>query len=180
MNEDTIRFLIEQKVTFINAAASVCMSWWVTSTLFSGSILATVWAKRNQIIEHKLVNWLGCILFVFFSSIVFYGFMMTYYLSSVQSEIDILVEKLKPEAAFFHIELSAFFWAMIAGTISFVLVWAAWIFLWINLSSDAKKKEKKDKKEAEEKAAQLDKQQTANNEAAVEQFNGREGKTATL
>ncbi len=101
MNEDTIRFLIEQKVSFINAASSVCMSWWVTSTLFSGSILATVWAKRNQIIEKGLVHWLGWILSVFFSSIVIYGGIIVCHILRGQSEIDELIAKLSPEAAFF-------------------------------------------------------------------------------
>jgi len=146
MNDEIIRFLIEQKVTFINAAVSVCMSWWVTSTLFSGSILATVWAKRNQIIEKGLVHWLGWILSVFFSSIVIYGGIIVCHILRGQSEIDELIAKLSPEAAFFHTELSAFLWAMVAGTISFALVLVTWLFLWRNLSIEAKHKETKSDK----------------------------------
>jgi len=34
MNEETIRLLIEQKITFVNTTANACMLWWVSSIVF--------------------------------------------------------------------------------------------------------------------------------------------------
>jgi hypothetical protein len=131
MDQDSVKFLIERKIDFLNSVAQVCVIWWASSVVFCGSILAGVWAKREELKERKLLHSLGFVLLVFFSSIVVSGYIaISRYLRNVQKEIADLTKQLGFQDEFFHTEVSSFESAMWAGISSFVIVWAAWIFMW--------------------------------------------------
>lgn len=134
MDQDSIKFLIERKIDFLNSVAQVCMIWWASSVVFCGSILAGVWAKRDELRERKLLLGLGFVLLIFFSSIVFAGCLAIYgYLRNVRREIAELAGQLGHQNRFFHTEVSSFESAMWAGISSFAIVWVAWISMWIFL-----------------------------------------------
>lgn len=133
MDDNTIQFLIGQKITFINSAVNACMLWWVSSYVFYGYVLAAVWSKRAELQGRRLINWIGIILSIFFLSTCVFGVLSICYLSDVKAEIAALARNLKYQDGFFNTELSNFQWAMRIGAGSFFLVWLTWVFMWCQI-----------------------------------------------
>lgn len=129
---ETAQFLFAQKVAFINTVAHVSMIWWVSTVALCVSILAAVWLKKDELKEQGLIKWIGPALFFAFSTIIFYGLLIIFYLNQVQEEISALATILKTSSDY-STELYYFRLAMINGTSSFVMVWIAWIVLWRKL-----------------------------------------------
>lgn len=132
MTEDSIQFLIEQKVSYVNSTVNVCMLWWVSSIAFSGYILAAVWSKQEKLKESlRNLGGLGFILSVFFVAITIFGILVSYRLGIVQDEIADLATRLDPpQNDFFETEVTTFQITMWIGAGSFMLAWATWLCLW--------------------------------------------------
>src|SRR2546429_404926 len=130
---DTARFLFEQKIKCVNTVANVCMSWYVSTVVFYGTILAVVWWNREDLRGSKIIVWLGCLLTIFFAGVLYYGITFVKYLDRLHKEIFAFTKELQHEG-FFCNELSTFRRAMIIGTASFGIILLAWLFLWIGLS----------------------------------------------
>jgi hypothetical protein len=153
-DQEIIRFLIEQKLIFINTTLSICMLWWVSAVVFSGSTLAGVWLREHQIMENsKVIPWLGVILCVFFTSIIGFGVMIFIALWNIEIEINELALKLALVPNFYSTELIYFRIGIAIGTGSFILVLFAWIWLWNRLAQGAKIYN--EGKEVEQKAKQV-------------------------
>ena len=125
MSEETIRFLIEQKVSFVNSTVNVCMLWWASSIVFSGYVLAAVWSKRGEVRQRSILIGLGIVLSVFFSVVAVFGFLVAHRLGVVQGEIAVLAANLKAPNDFFHTEVLTFQVSMWLGAGSFALTWGA-------------------------------------------------------
>ncbi|HEX7998576.1 MAG TPA: polymer-forming cytoskeletal protein [Pyrinomonadaceae bacterium] len=131
---ETIRFLVEQKTTYVNSIINVCMLWWVSSVVFYGSVLAAVWLKQKELKEHRFIlNLLGLTLSVLFLSTAAFGLLVIRYSFQIQGEIDTLVDSLKGPDNFFDTELSGFRRAMGFGIGSFLLITLIWIWFWCHL-----------------------------------------------
>ena len=134
MTEETVRFLIDQKIDFINTVIGICMLWWVSATVFCASILSKIWLSKDEIIKSKsLVFYLGVSLFTFFSSIVIFGCIVIFYITNTQNELTELVGLLGFSDVFYLSELSLFRRGMLCGTSSFFLAWLGWIILFLRL-----------------------------------------------
>jgi len=138
--EETKRFLIEQKVSFVNSAVNAAMLWWVSSLLFCGSVLGAVWSEREKLQSKPgVLVGLGIVLFVFFGAIAIFGFMGAYRLCIVQVEIAALAGALKYSEpvvkpnGFFYTEILTFKTAMIIGGSSFALIHIVWILFCLYL-----------------------------------------------
>ena len=136
--EETKRFLIEQKVSFVNSAVSAGMLWWVSSILFCGSALAGVWSAQEDLKKSQgILVGLGIILFVFLGAIAIFGFIGAYRLCIVQSEIADLAKKLKflesGGKGFFYEEIQIYRIAMTIGGGSFALIHVGWFVFWLRL-----------------------------------------------
>jgi hypothetical protein len=94
ISDETLCFLIEQKVSYVNSTVNVCLLWWVSSIVFCGYVLAAVWSQREQLKQFGYVMGLGIILFVFFFFIAHFGFLIADRLVTVQKEIAILAAEL--------------------------------------------------------------------------------------
>ena len=129
---ETLRFVLEQKISFTNMLGNVCMTWWVSSVVFCGSILAAVWLNKQELAASGVIGWLGFVLFFFFATVVCFGILVIRYLDKLQKEISTLAKELNHEG-FFSNELSIFKLGMIDGTSSFALVLIVWVILWIGL-----------------------------------------------
>jgi hypothetical protein len=130
MEPETIRHLLEQKISYINAIGNVSMLWWVTSVVFCVSILATVWKNREDLAEQKLAVWLvGIAGSGLFLGIILYGFSVILYLNSTEREISELAISLNAKADFFSTEIWLFRRAMLIGTSSFAGVLILWIIM---------------------------------------------------
>jgi hypothetical protein len=144
ISDDTIRFLIEQKMLYVNSTVNVCMLWWVSSIVFCGYVLAAVWVYREQLGQLGYLLGLGIILFVFFFFIAYFGFLIVDRLVIVQKEIAVFADELNyahlrkklkaagldPDGGFFYTEIITFKRAMLTGALSFALVFAIWTIFW--------------------------------------------------
>jgi hypothetical protein len=133
MNE-TQRFLIEQKLSFVTTAVNACMLWWVSSIVFCGSVLAAVWIKRVELREEHFIRWTGAILSIFFLAISCFGFFAIYFIRKVKTEIFSLAAGLRYEGKLFGTELGVFQGAMWLGSLSFLFVFCVWLVMWWRLS----------------------------------------------
>lgn len=125
----TARFILEQKVSFLNTLGNVSMLWWVTSVVFSLSILAGVWKFREQLVEKKWIKVIGMFGFVFFSTIVLYGVAVFLYIYFVSAEIIKYAKSLEISFNYIYAELVLFQTAITLGTITFVGI----LFLWTKM-----------------------------------------------
>lgn len=133
--DDETRFLLGQKLAYANTLASVCMTWWVSSIVFCGSILAAVWLYRNELINSGMIHLLGVLLSLFFAGIVIFGAQITWnYLPKLGKDLSSLPKKSNGDD-FFSTEFSTFKWSMVIGTISFLFILGVWIILWACLAS---------------------------------------------
>jgi hypothetical protein len=130
---DTARFLFEQKIKCVNTIGHVCMSWYVSTVVFYGTILAVVWWNRKDLTDSKIIPWLGVLLTAFFAGVLFYGITFVRYLARLQTEIDGFTTELG-YTGFFSNELLTFRRAMKIGTASFGIILSAWLILWIGIS----------------------------------------------
>lgn len=141
--EETKRFLIEQKVSFVNSAVNAAMLWWVSSILFCGSALAAVWSNKEGLQKNTgILVGIGIVLFVFFGAIAIFGFLGAYRLCIVQGEIAALARHWKYTAPedkptlmdnFFYTEILTYRIAMIIGGYSFALIHVVWFTFWLYL-----------------------------------------------
>jgi len=92
--DETIRFLITQKMSYVSSTVNVCMQWWVSSIVFCGAVLAAVWSNRAELRAPGILIGLGVILLAFFSFISYFGFSVAHRLGIVQQEIAALADKL--------------------------------------------------------------------------------------
>ena len=147
MGEDTIRLLIEQKITFVNTTANACMLWWVSSIVFYGSVLAAMWLKQDEmkawlkqdeLKRKKGMNQLGIVLSGFFLATALFGVVIIGYSFPVQREIADLAARLKYEGNFFGYEMWGFRVAMAFGIGSFLLVFFIWNRFWHHLYQQPK------------------------------------------
>ena len=163
-DKNITRFLLEQKITTLGTVATVSMTWWVSSIVFCGTILAAVWANRKDLFESKVIGYLGLFLSAFFLGIVIFGFLIVLYLRKARREIGRAARSYKKyrlideqpkdgkpwqrlrrratelilgrghNCGYFSTEINYFIWAVWVGILSFVLVLAFWICLAYGLS----------------------------------------------
>lgn len=143
MTDETRRFLIEQKVSYVNSTVHVSMSWWVSSIVFCGSVLAAIWLQREELRQQpRYVIGLGIVLFAFFFVIAYFGHLVARRLGRVQSEIAALAKQLgyvtlESEKGFFDTEIRTFQKSMWLGAGSFALIFLTWIVFWYFLSGES-------------------------------------------
>ncbi len=126
---ETARFLFEQKIRCVNTVANVCMSWYVSTVVFYGTILGVVWWNRRDLTNSKAIFWLGWILTFFFAGVLYYGITFIKYLKQLDRQISDFTKEVGYEGFFAH-EMFTFKRAMWIGTLSFSLILLAWLVLW--------------------------------------------------
>lgn len=138
-DNETLYFLIEQKLTYLNTVAKVCMSWWVSSIVFCGTILAAVWLRRAELVDSGIIKLLGIAVAGFFASFIYFGITAIWCLNKLKTEISDLIKSLKsanskqiPETAF-KIEIDSIKRAIEIGIGTFILILIVWILLCLNL-----------------------------------------------
>lgn len=127
-------FLLEQKLASLNAVANMCMTWWVSSVVFCGSILAGVWLQREEIVKSGVLFALGFTLSVFFAGVVAFGAVIWgKYLPALDDDLSDLASTSGVGGSFSN-ELTTFRWGMGIGTGSFFFILVVWLILWCHLS----------------------------------------------
>jgi len=136
-DDEDKRFLLGRKLDYASTLANVCMLWWVSSLVFSGSIFAAVWFEREKLVASRIIHPLGVFLSLFFLGVAFFGYRITrYYLRGLATDLSGYPAKVndKNVKEFLHTELSIFRWSMGAGTVSFAFILLMWIVFWYGLA----------------------------------------------
>jgi hypothetical protein len=69
---ESLRKVLEAKTAYLSTVVSACMLWWVSSVVFCGSVLSSVYVKRREVKRLRHVDWfLGIVAFFFLSIVVF-------------------------------------------------------------------------------------------------------------
>lgn len=127
---ENVRLILEQKLAYLNTVANVCMLWWVSSVVFSTTVLAGLWNQRGKLDMSFLFKFgLGSLVTIFFCTIVGFGIAVILYIRSLRSDLSNNLRSLGCPESHFDSELTAFRRAMLLGTSSFVLVLFSWLFL---------------------------------------------------
>ena len=132
-DDEETRFLLGRKLDYASTLANVCMTWWVSSLVFCGSIFAAVWIAKDDLITAKLLAPLGIFIALFFAGLAFFGGQITWgYLRKLRDDLSSLPKKVDEEN-FLSTELSTFRWSMTTGTVSFIFIFIAWNVFWTQL-----------------------------------------------
>lgn len=136
---ETPRFLLGQKLIYLNTIAKVCMSWWVSSIVFCGTILAAVWLRRDELVNSLVFIPLGIAIASFFASFIYFGITAIQHLSIFKTEISELLEKLKfadsepVSTNIFDMEIGSIRRGIEIGIGTFILILIVWIALFLSL-----------------------------------------------
>jgi hypothetical protein len=139
IDNENLRFLLGHKLSYLTTVSIVCMSWWVSSIVFCGSIIAAVWYKRADLVEPKIIIVLGVAVTLFFASFIRFGNAIDNYLTNLKADIVILMEKLRPadpkmiSTDIFEHEIEGIKKGIRIGIHSFILILFVWIILIIVL-----------------------------------------------
>jgi hypothetical protein len=134
--------LIQSKLDFLKTLATIGMTWWLSSVVFCGSIIGSVWIKRHDLSNApRLFAWLGVGLTCFFSGIAGFGAFTMWTVRRLETEtlqLLALVQPWKSGTPFpGAVEFDGVFMGMALATLTFVFVTVAWVFLclWIRQSN---------------------------------------------
>jgi hypothetical protein len=139
MRSEEIRFLIDQKVSYINSTVNISMLWWVSSIAFCGYVLYTVWSHKKELGPPYFILGFGIVFFIFSFFISYFGFLLAYRAGVVQGEIADLADKLNSaneldiKGKFFRAEILSFQISMRIGAFSFALAFVVWDVYWFLL-----------------------------------------------
>jgi len=132
MDTNLVQFLIQQKLETLRATNEVSMSWWVSSTLLSATILGVVWKNTKAIsgIDEPFLGLLTWGLNFFFVSIVLYGLLISsYYVFFLHPSISELLKGIHVEKSMFQSEVLVSVAAILNGTTTFLVALLGWYFL---------------------------------------------------
>lgn len=132
MKEDQIQFIIEQKLSILNAIGGVTMSWWTTAIVFCLSSIGVSWLYRNKIEKRFLTAGFITVLVVFIL-LAAYGIIVSSYLAHIKSDVAALAKSYGASASTFDPEVEFFQRAMITANIDFTVLTVVWILLYIYL-----------------------------------------------
>lgn len=122
--------LIEEKYLVFDMFANIGMSWWVSGVVFCGTILAGCWIKRETIICIPYFHLFCTTVSVFYISIVFFGFFMSYHTARLGADIaSLLIAAGHPDPTS-RTEFACITYGYIIGTSSFILISLCWFILW--------------------------------------------------
>lgn len=133
--------LIQGKFDFLKTIATIGMTWWLSSVVFCGSIIGSVWIKRRDVRRApRLFRWLSVGLTLFFLGIAGFGAFAMWTVRKLQAETMQLIRMLQPWKSGVpvpdFVEFEGVYYGMGLATVTFVFVAIAWIFLcvWIQRS----------------------------------------------
>lgn len=133
-DEEEKRFLLTRKLDYISTLATVSMTWWVSSLVFCGSIIAAVWMERDKLIAYPIICPLAAFISLFFTGLVLFGAHISWcYLPKLSRELSILTKTPDDQKNILSSELSVFRWLMSVGTGSFIFILLGWLLFWRTL-----------------------------------------------
>jgi hypothetical protein len=113
--------------------ANVCMLWWVSSVVFSASILSTIWLKGDEIKRSPWLNSFGAVITCLFLSMLVFGGWTVAASYQIQQEVTAILTRMGEKQ---HHSVPLFRALMVGvgiGSTSFLLALLVWLKMWISL-----------------------------------------------
>ena len=134
---DALEKLIDVKAHTLYILMTTGMTWWVSSVVFCGSILAGTWIKHAELAQLRFINWFCSIVLIFLLSIVIFGVWLSITFGKLGRDIKELSAQLALIANIdaYHARLRDSEYKLLPGgtllgTSSFVLIVFTWIGIW--------------------------------------------------
>lgn len=133
-----VQNMISGNSAYLSTFTDMAILWWVSSTVFCGGIIGTVFARRSEIriLPTKHRSMLFYCVTLLFLTIIFYGFYCCYSMSVLKYDTERLIliifniSSIQEEINFSLVAYDIFIVGCAIGTSSFVLVLVVWICLW--------------------------------------------------
>lgn len=139
MNTSTLEILLAGKLQALNTIGTVGITWWVSSVVFCGTVLGTIWVKRSEIARAEFFGLLRMVLGFFFISIVAFGVWIAIAAFQVDDEISAILEQLGSLNTTMSWQAIAIIVGTLIGTTSYLLVTSTWFVLWRAIEREHRK-----------------------------------------
>jgi hypothetical protein len=142
-NKDKINALeklLSLKSQTLHTMMMAAMTWWVSSIVFCGSILAGTWIKRPELVQYSFTKWLFFgIGLIFFVLVLAFGFWLSHTFKHLCRDIKELRTQfaLRADINIHNSQLRDSEYRIIRGgtaigTCCFFLIIVAWLALWLS------------------------------------------------
>src|SRR5687767_11740549 len=78
MDPDTLKLLLEHKLSFLVPVSETTMTWSTTSIVFCAAMIGLFWSYREQVVRFPLFNRVCSVVTVFLASFPYYAWRMVY------------------------------------------------------------------------------------------------------
>ncbi len=139
-NIDVIVALIGSKEQFLQILLETGMSWWVSSVAFCAAIVVAIWINKEHLMDLHATrtgfyNLFMGLVFLFFLSIVIYGFWMIKSVLALRAELAALIEQAGASRGYSGFEFTSTWVGFLIGNSSFIILSAIWLVVWISLNA---------------------------------------------
>ena len=142
MGEDK-RFLVEQKIDLFQTVATISITWWVSVIVVHVSLVAWMWLNRKEIRKTALF-WLSSFLGGFFILLsAAHGITVKIYFDNVNRDIISLLSDSGLDSGAFESEFRFAEMAILNGIIAIMIVFVAYLMIWIANYAAYKDQERK-------------------------------------
>jgi hypothetical protein len=133
MSEETLRALLEHKLSFLETVAQTTMAWWVSSIVFCATVIAIFWGRREDVVTLPGLNLVCSLVSVFLFSFPIYAAWVVYGTHQIRLETQHILTQLgQPTDLLF--EFTGVEVAVSIGGIVFSLMFFTWIYVWRRLN----------------------------------------------
>jgi hypothetical protein len=139
--EDLTTFILKEKFEFLRLVGNISMLWWVSTVVFCGTIVGASIAWKKELFQKfskKKILGLWALIFIFFCSTIYYGYLTVLYAYNSKNEVFKLLKEKNISNSLFQPEFELLYKGVICGSSSFAIIFLGWFFLGIWLYKEYK------------------------------------------
>lgn len=129
MDEETLRVLLDQKLSFLGIIAQTTMTWWVSSAVFCATAIAVFWVWRDDVVKLPGLNMICFMVSVFLFAFPLYAIWIIISTKMLGAEAQHILANLSGGGDLL-IEFQTVMVAIAIGGIVFLLMFFTWLFIW--------------------------------------------------
>lgn len=135
MGDEIITLLLQEKLSFLNTVSNSYMLWWVSSIIFCGSVLSSVWIKREELtkISRKYLKIFFSLINVLLCTIIVFGITGIIGLSIIKNEFFSIMSSVQTQIVIKYSEFSLIQIGIGIGTSSFIIALIIWNSIYIDI-----------------------------------------------
>ena len=133
-------FYIEQKLKLLQTIGQVTMLWWVTVIVLCATTIVAAWKHRDEIHNRAHVHLGGIAVFFLFTLFLAYGYFVLRYVNGFSADVRPLLKLAGANETVFDAEVIFFRRAMYTALLDYVVLFLAWVVVWISLARHVRRK----------------------------------------